>query len=268
MTMAMTAQVGFDPVADLWRRYVEWSALQSASSVAREQKLLRDMIARATPPEACGPEIIAAPARGTMRLFREEVLVPKASVAEPKRPEDYERRSLNWLGRDAVRRADVWDEMERQALRAARGAPIEAPFTHAQVSMGRFYRDLTERHAAGGVRCSSLEAQARASGGKGGEFIDAYVQEGRVLDALHRRIGGGTAMAVRRVRPSTRSMRARPGATIITSRVLVDSVCLGEKPLSWVLKQHGWSVASKNLEVLRAALRAALDRMQGYRDDA
>ncbi len=51
------------------------------------------------------------------------------------------------------------------------------------------------------------------------------------------RVGTGTAMAVRKIRPPKRGSRVK-----ITDRRLVDMVCLEDKPISAVLRAHGWSV--------------------------
>lgn len=224
--------------------------------------------AASQPPVECGPEIPMAPARGEMKTFRPIELVP-GSVGRARDTGHWER------GEDSRRRAarikDVFDRMEDQARAAhkARGekgggdkaAPFAPPLTPAQVQIARDYRDLEERHAAGGMKCASLETAGRGSGGQGGEFIDAYVAEGLRLAALHRRIGAGVAMAVRRIRPSRRGGTA---SGLITDRALVDKVCLGDCDLGQVLKANGWSVHGKANEALRKALAAALDRMQGY----
>ena len=158
--------------------------------------------------------------------------------------------------------ADVFDRMihgarERHA-RSGSDVPFALPFTPGQTYMARHYRDLTERYSAGGVRCSSTEAGR--GGGEGGGFMDAYMADGCELAALHRKIGWGSAMVLRRVRPSARGSRVT-----IFDRRLVDLVCLGGKTLSQVLRAHGWSDDCKHRDLLRLALCAALDRMQGYR---
>ncbi len=191
---------------------------------------------------------IVAPAAGP------KVLVPEYEVLEGG---TRRRVSAHW------RAADVWDAME-QALRQAHqrkagDAAFAPPFTPGQIDTARLYRHLTENHAAGGMRCAALDAGR--SGGGGGSFIDSFIDEGDRLAWMHGRIGEGVAMAVRRVRPSARG----PGrAGIITDRVLVDAVCLGQHDLSTVLRRAGWATFGGHRKALRMALCAALDRMQGY----
>lgn len=244
------------------------TAARSASVFRKmdEAANLAILKSKAAPPPECGPEIPMAPARPALKSFRPRELVP-GSVGTT-------RDTGHWeCGEDSRRRAarikDVFDRMEDQA-RAAHKAkcdksggatPFHPPLTPAQVQIARNYRDLSERHAAGGMKCASLETAGRGSGGQGGEFIDAYVAEGLRLAALHRRIGTGVAMAVRRIRPSGRGGKT---ASLITDRALVDKVCLGDCDLGQVLKAEGWSVQTAPLGALRKALAAALDRMQGY----
>ena len=80
------------------------------------------------------------------------------------------------------------------------------------------------------------------------------------LDKMHRQIGTGVAMSVRRVRPS---QRGEGRAKNIPNRALVDAVCLGQQTLGAVLKEWGWCNDGHHRKALRAALVAALDRMQG-----
>lgn len=201
------------------------------------------ILSAATPPSDVGP-VPVAPARGAMRL-------------------ELVRETVNGLTkRNQGRRmeqADVFDVMIAQARRrhGDSDAPFVAPFSPGQVYMARHYRDLTERYEAGGVKCSSLEAGRE--GGEGGGFMDAYLADGRMLEALHRRIGMGEAMVVRRIRPSKRGTK-----TGITDRRLVDMVCLGGLTFDQVLARHGWAPKGEHRIALRAALCGALDRMQGY----
>lgn len=228
--------------------------------MAAEAARVEAVRGRGMVPEACGPDIPAAPARGTVRLFRPIEVVPGS--AGTARPAGY-RGPGEDRPRAGLRRADVFDVIEEHARRAhgAKGEdarPFLPPFTPGQVAIARIYRDLVERHAAGGVKCSSLEG--RAADGGGGGFMDAFLAEGIAIGRLRSRIGGGVAMAVRRVRPSRRG----PGAKVITDRALVDDVCLGGLQLGEVLERFGWSKFGANREALRRALAAALDRMQGY----
>ncbi len=233
---------------------------------------------RSAPPAACGPEIIAAPARGPMQVFvpREMVVTDAGNLVS---------RRAGYLGRDGARVADAFDLMTMNAIKAQpkvvaaarrdydrrRGAmprhsvpefvepAFVPPFTHGQVAAARDYAALTERCEASGVSCASLEAVGRGSGG--GDREAAIFRDFARLRSLHRRIGDGLAKEVRRHRPSATGGKR----SAIRVRTLVDMVCLGNMTLDEVLRNHGW--ASKNDAVrsdLRAALCAALDRMQGY----
>ena len=85
---------------------------------------------------------------------------------------DWKARPSCYRVRSAMQRADVFDVMMAKA--ASNGKP--APFTRAQVAAGRYYRDLVERHACAGIRCSSVEA-LRSGGGDSGSFIDAVLRD-------------------------------------------------------------------------------------------
>lgn len=212
-----------------------------------ERAGIAKMLDTATPPDAMRAAPVA-PARGAKRLVT-DFEVSRGGT----------RRILgqHWEG------ADVFSAMQRDAwLRHLDSGQDEedfvAPFTSGQIAMARHYRDLTERHAAGGVKCSSLEAGR--GGGEGRGFMDAYVNEGRELDRLHRCIGEGEALALRRIRPSARGTRRGIG-----TRALVDRVCLSDQTLGDVLRAYGWAVKGDHRAALRGVLCGALDRMQGYR---
>jgi hypothetical protein len=200
------------------------------------------MLAHAAPPADVGP-VPVAPARGAQRIVTDYVALPGGM-----------RRAVG----KRLEEADVFDRMHAQAQRrhGDSDAVFVAPFSHGQIGMARHYRTLTERHAAGGVRCSSMEA---GRGGSGGEFMDAYLAIGRELDRLHARIEDVRGDALRRVRPSERA-----GHGVVTVRALVDGVCLGNLTLDQVLARHGWACKGAYRQALRQALAAALDRMQGY----
>lgn len=232
-----------------------------SSAMLAEAERIAAIKAAAMVPFSCGPDIPLAPARGAFQTFRPMEMVP--GTAGTARPAGY-RGPGEGQFRDAIRVADVFSVMEEQARRAhaAKGedvGPFTAPLTPAQVQMGRTYRDLVERHGAGGMKCASLEANR--GGGSGGAFMDAYLEEGLMIERLRRRIGDGAALVVRRIRPSKRGAGAKG---IITDRVLVDMVCLKDKSLSDVLRHHGWAKKGEHVAVMRRALAAALDRMQGY----
>lgn len=203
--------------------------------------------ARGRVPEQCGPEIPEAPARGAFRVFEPKRLYPDGK-------DGYEVRPAGYRGRAAIRNADAFDVMTAAAARRKK----PSPFTASQVSMGRHYRDLVERHACAGVKCSSLEAPRSGGSGQGGGFIDAVLRDREEIDRLRRRIGDGVAMEVRRVRPSQRGTRVA-----IPDRRLVDLVCIEEKTISDVLKAHGWTASGKTVTALAQALGRALDRMAG-----
>jgi hypothetical protein len=137
----------------------------------------------------------------------------------------------------------------------AKDGAFVPPFTMVQVHAGQTYAALVERHGAAGVRLASAEALG-GSGGGSGVFIDGYVDQGRMIGALQRQIGGDVALSVRRVRPS-----ARGGRVAVTVRRLVDDVCLNGLTLSRVLERHGWAPKGDHREALRLALCGALDRM-------
>uniref|UniRef100_UPI0035B0E179 hypothetical protein n=1 Tax=Paenirhodobacter enshiensis TaxID=1105367 RepID=UPI0035B0E179 len=237
-----------------------WAAMsdrerRAAARLIPEEARLMAMLRAATPPEDCGPEIPVAPARGGCRAFTVVQVVP--GEGDELRIEDAGYRGP---GEDRPRRAvavaDVFDRMEAAARRARKPMPL----TPGQISVARRYRTLVERHDAGGIKLSSIEGRTGGSGGRGADVTDLRLIEAREIAALRRRIGEGAAMAVRRVRPSKRG----PGASIILDRRLVDAICLEDMDPSAVLAAHGWAKFAGNVERIRDALCAALDRMQGY----
>lgn len=230
--------VMFDPVAGRARLMAE----------ALRMEAIR---ASAAVPEVCGPDIAPSPARGPFRVIDFYRLDGNA-----RRHDGHQRRA-------AVQRADVFDRMLARAARrhVARddGSDFDAPLTPGQIATGRRYRDLVERHAAGGLRCASTEVRAVAGGGTGGGFIDAHLAVAREIDQLRARIGDGAGLALRRIRPSERGAR---GA--IANRALVDQVCCGDRDLRQVLSAHGWAINARHLRAATEALATVLDRMQGY----
>lgn len=157
---------------------------------------------------------------------------------------------VGYRGKAGVRVTDVWDRMTDQGARAGGGVP----FTRAQVAVARDYAALTERVASGGIKLSSMGASC--GGGAARDFMDAFAADCEALRRLHRRIGGGVSLSVRRVRPSERGSRWN-----IRDRALVDMVCLGGRTLTQVLEAHGWSVYAGSLRAARVALCGALERM-------
>lgn len=202
--------------------------------------------ARGVVPDVCGPEIPVAPARGAFRVFEPMALYPKGRDGWEVKPSGYQ-------GRKAVRIGDAFDVMAGAAAKKGHGSP----FTPTQVAMGRVYRALFERHEAAGPKCSSLESSGGGSGGSA-SFIDAVLRDRERLDVMRRRIGPGSAMVVRRIRPSERGSRA----TILDRRA-VDMVCLEDATCADVLRAHGWAVKGETVRALAQAVGAALDRMCG-----
>ncbi|TQS74025.1 hypothetical protein ERN12_05995 [Rhodobacteraceae bacterium] len=204
---------------------------------------------RCAVPSECGPDIIAAPARGAFATFTPRGVLAGSNGSDD---EGYHPQGEEYP-RKALRVADVFDRMEADARKRKKPMPV----TRGQVNAARWYRDLVERHDAGGMRCTSLEAMPGGSG-SGRCFMDDFVAEGRELERLRARIGTGVAMAVRRVRPSARGA----GARTITDRALVDAVCLGDMTVTEVLGVHGWSARGENIKTLVSALCEVLERMR------
>lgn len=223
-----------------------------AARLVSESERLAVIRARAMPVEGCGPAIPLAPARGP-----QVAVVPHVIMPDPKEAGGYKVEQTGWRGFSAAKAADIFDMIAMRAVK--RGA--KSPFTKGQVNVARRYRDLVERHEAGGMRCASLEARRSSGPSGGGEFMDAFVSEGEAIAWLRARIGNGVAMTVRRVRPSARGGK---GARIITDRVLVDSICLEGRSFRDVLDRHGWAQDGKNAARLIVAMATVLDRMQGY----
>ncbi|MCZ4269006.1 hypothetical protein O4H48_13990 [Rhodobacteraceae bacterium G21628-S1] len=198
-------------------------------------------------PAEVGPEIPVAPARGPVRMA-------DMMAAYPKGDDGFEVKAAGFQGRKTLQRADSFDVMAAKAARHRK----PSPFSPSQVAMGRFYRDLVERHECAGVKCSSLESLSQRSGGSGTDFMDAVLLDRERIGILRNRIGCGSAMAVRRIRPSDRGSRAS-----IMDRRLVDIVCLEDGTITDVLKKHGWSVKADLVTTLNRALGEALDRMMG-----
>ena len=263
----MMSRIIVDPKGGAWRATAEDEAARIAAIKARAQ-----------PPESVGPDIIAAPARGPMQVFvpREMVVTDAGNLVS---------RRAGYKGRDGARVADAFDLMTMNAIKAhpkviaaarrdydERVAPMPQksapafvepafvpPFTHGQVAAARDYAALTERCNASGMSCASLEAVGRGSGG--GDREAAIFRDISRLRALHRRIGDGLAKEVRRHRPSATGGKR----SAIRVRTLVDMVCLGNLTLDEVFERHGWGKVDGRVRAdLRAALCAALDRMQGY----
>ncbi len=221
------------------------STQQRAAQREAEATRIARVRARGHVPDACGSEIPEAPARGAFR------------VVEPVQhaPDDTSRPS-GYRGRKAIREIDAFDRMAVQALRAGKPHPLTA----SQIAMGRYYRDLTERHAASGMRGARYDGLVggSGSGGAGGGYMDAVIRDGRRLALLHARIGSGVSLKVRRVRPSVRGTRVN-----IPDRQLVDQICLSEQSVSEILERANWALSGTARRSCTEALAEALERMMG-----
>lgn len=195
-------------------------------------------------PDACGDAAPVAPARGPVRVF-------DFMASYPKGADGSELKTAGHLGRRTMQRLDVFGRLEAQAKRRK----LDCLLTPSQVQMGREYRTLVEDRDAGAVRCVSAEALmlGGASGGTREGFTDHRLALSRRIDMLQGRIGAGYALRSRRV-----DYRAP-----IAARVLVDLVCLHDKDMASVLRDHGWKADWRGVERGWRALAAALDRMIG-----
>lgn len=223
--------------------------IAGATRLHDERERLEAMIARAVPAEGCGPEIPIAPARGPSRSVTPHVMMP-----DPKDKTGWKTEETGWRGFKAAQAIDIFDQL---AIKAAKRDQAP-PFTKEQVNAARIYRDLVERHSAGGMKLASLEGRVASGSGKGGEFMDAFLAEGEAIRRMERAIGNGVAMQVRRVRPSARGGQSTRN---IRDRHLVDAICLHGRSFRQVLKAHGWTDSSRNTRVLMSALAEILGRL-------
>ncbi|QBF32158.1 hypothetical protein [Thalassococcus sp. S3] len=222
-----------------------------------EQARLNAIRDGAANPEACSDEIVPAPARGALSAFREGYWHEKDGKTE--------WREVPYRSGCPGRTRDIFDTMTDQAMR--RGG--KAPFTTAQVGAARDYRALHERVQSAGIRCSrAFDLQAGGHGNA--DFMEAYATDTRRLAMFHDAIGDGVAKDTKRKVPAMegtvkvgRVQLRQIGRELITARRLVDDVCIRERALSEVLRAHGWRATGKNRSSLKAALCAALGRMQG-----
>lgn len=203
-------------------------------------------------PFGCGPEIVdVAPARGPVQRFqpREAVITAKGQVRVMR---------SGYKGHDALRRADAFDVMMTQSRRRKPDGP--ALFTAGQISAGRDYAALYERCAAAGVRCSSVEAQGGGSCGQG-SFIDAVIRDSRRLTALQMAIGTEVVLS-----PRNAQAHSDRGRRLVRIQDVVFGVCVTGQTVRQLLQSNGWSGSTALAKKTMAALCAALDRMQGFRD--
>lgn len=223
------------------RRLGAWSSL-----LASEQRVA-DLLEAATPPAEMAAAPVA-PARGAMHLVP-NYEVTKGGIRREVGAHWQQACVLIAMNAKAAARA------ERQGVAAV------LPFDAGHIGMAAHYRALVEWRSAGGMKCASLEAGRSGSGGSG-LFIDTYLEIGAEVEELHRRIGDDVALSPRY------AMDRGNGRKVLTARALVDAVVLSGSDLSSVLRQHGWQANGVNRKALRASLRGALDRMQGYREKA
>ncbi|RMC37510.1 hypothetical protein [Paracoccus alkanivorans] len=215
-----------------------------------ERDRLERIMTRAAPAEGCGPAIPVAPARGPARSVTPHVMMP-----DPKDRSGWKVEETGWRGFKAAQAMDIFDTL---ALKAAKRNETP-PFTKGQVNVARLYRDLVERHDAGGMKLASMEGRAESGSGQGRDFMDAFIVEGEAIRRMRRAIGNGVAMQVRRVRPSARGGKS---ARNIRDRDLVDAICLQGKSFRQVLQAHGWAGDGKHVKRLVDALANVLDRMR------
>lgn len=168
----------------------------------------------------------------------------------------WKEADAGWHGFKSVRALDTFDRMVAAAHRRKHPCLL----TPGQIAMGRRYAALVERAASDGMALSKLDA-SNGSGDSGG-WMDHHLSVAQELAMLRNRIGCGAAMALRRIRPTTRGAVQRGP---IMDRVLVDLVCIKDCTLTDVLESHGWAVKGPNRKAVAEALAAALDRMIGYR---
>lgn len=213
-----------------------------------EAARLRAIKAAGAIPEACGPAIAPAPARGGFVLVQNVELLPVGTGK-------VEAVHRGYGGRCAIRRADAFDAMNAAADRRKQTRPL----TPGQIAIGRRYHDLVELLSADGTKLSQL--QGSFGSGDSGSWMDKRLELSAEVEGMRKRIGAGVAMNVRRIRPSARGSAS---ARAITDQALVDAVCLKGRGLADVLMFHGWSVKGTHRDALSAALSAALDRMIGY----
>lgn len=220
-------------------RVVNWkdSAESEAGAIERIKR-------RASVPDICGPEIIAAPARGPMRVM-------DSQSTQWGENGEVTRVSHGYQGRKLAKVCDVFDMMQARAKREL--------FTPAQIEIGRRFAGLVERHAKGAIKCSSFEANVGGSGG--GDFMDTFVSEGREIDQMrHAARWDHTGQEVIAIKVVSRGK-----ARLIMSGDLVERVCLGQRSMSQVLRDYAMSNSGRNIERTTQALSDALDRMNSIK---
>ena len=232
------------------RRRLEAEAQRLAEIKAAAQPPAETV--RGSDPDAPGPHM--CPARGPVETFQ-----PRRAV----RTEAGNTRDVRdgHMGRDALRVADVFSRMEDQARRshaksAAKGTPFVPPFTVEQVSTGRYYAALMEWADSAGIKCASLDSIGGGSGANG-QREAAIVDDLAALRSMQRRLA--QRRVIDKCRPSKGGM-----AKLLTLRVLVDAVCVGQKTLSEVARDHGVPKNGRVIKMLQTAMGSALDDMYAF----
>lgn len=254
--------MGFEVVAPEIMATTERLALMKMQVVADIAKALRMpepfrddagrvalLKASAMPPERCGSDIIAAPARGPMVAFAPISVQPKGASG-------WEVQHAGYRGRDAARQADAFDVMEEQARRR-QGKRYQPLFAKGEIEAGRLYAALVERHDAAGMRGISIETMmaGRSGGSSGGGFMDAVLAEGRRIDAMRAAIG--PALVFGEYSDGDGKM-LKPALSV---RELVDLVCCGDRTVAQVVKGSGRHADGDRMSKVRLSLREALNRM-------
>lgn len=221
------------------------------SRIDAEAARMAAVLARAAPPEECGPAIIPAPARGVCYAEHQVTMVPNG--VDARGMEKWAAAATGYGHRAAVRKGDVFDRIRARSRKGSRGDLL----TPGQIAQARRYRDLVEHLAAGSYKLSQLD---RASGSSERDFMDARLAVSREVNEMRRRVGSDAMLSVRRMRPDARGSRV----TIMDIRI-VDLICLGDADPSEVLRKHGWQCNGHGRKAVMVALGRALDRMIGYR---
>ena len=205
------------------------------------------VLAAGMAPTECGPEMPVAPARGKVVTFQPLQILPDGE-------DGYKQVELGFAGRSAMREEDVFDRMNNQ-VRRKKGDLV---FPTGLIEVARDYREITQRVLAGNVKCSKIEGNR--GGGTDRDFMDRYMEDSEQLRRLHKAIGPGWAMQVRR---QAALQMDRGQRRSISDRELVDFVVLKDRDISSVLSGFGWSVKGKSRKVLKLALWLTLERMVG-----
>ncbi|GHC12610.1 hypothetical protein GCM10007291_07350 [Gemmobacter nanjingensis] len=200
------------------------------------------------------------------RAFAARTGAPMAAARDPMQLVE------NWIvERGGTRRRDGshWRDMCQLEVMVAQAAQrhldkgldpaaFVAPFTPGQIAVARDYRALVEWRNGSAMKCASLEA-GRGSG-QGGLFIDTFIGQGDWLADLRHRVGDVVILDIRRQMDRGNARRK------VTALAALDAVVIEGLDLSAVLARYRWAVKGQTRATLRAGLRAALDRMQGYRE--